>query len=195
MSRVVEEQIKKARDILATKIPITKYIEKNRLGRTMGVTGKICCPVHDESTPSFFYDDNKKRCNCFGCGIGGTVVELHFHVMKKSNDKYTMVKSIFDLARDYDVEIPDLYERTVEEKKKSRKPSRRKRGRSGQDDEWIYREKLLGVEGRVRGMSVKDRYKIAGLLDDVWLGKRTAKEVYMQVVKIARKGGEGNQGG
>lgn len=189
-TRVVEAQIVKARDILAAKIPLSKYIRENKLGYADGASGKICCPVHDENTASFYYDDHKGRCNCFGCGVGGTVVELNFHVQKNKNHRYTMVRSINDLARDYNVEVPNLYERSTEEKE-WRKPSRRRRGVVGRDAEWIYREKLLGLEGRVLVLPANDRLHIAGLMDDVWLGVRTSKEVYREITRKIRGSGQG----
>lgn len=185
MVRVVEEQIKKSRAILAKSIPLSKYLKENKLGYADGATGVLCCPVHDESTPSFRYDDIKGECHCFGCGIGGTIVELNYRVKQKENDRYTMIRSIKDLARDYNVEIPNLYERSLEIKK-GRSPSKRKRGTSGRDVDWIYREKLLMVEGRVKGMSDVERIKIAGLMDDVWLGKIKAQRVYKEILKMSK---------
>ena len=194
-TQLVEEQIKKARDMLARKIPLSKYIEDNRLGRTTEGKGTICCPVHDENTPSFVYDDTIQRCNCFGCGIGGTIVELHFHINKDIDTRYTMVRSIKELAEKYKVEIPNLYERTVDVKPKGLQPSRRRRGVVKKDDEWVYREKLLVMEGKYNDMTVRSRYKIAGLLDDVWLGKRKSKEVHEEVVNIVRREGRDRSGG
>lgn len=194
-TQIVEEQIKKARDILAKKIPISKYIEDNRLGRTTGATGKICCPVHDENTPSFMYNDTKQRCNCFGCGVGGTVVELHFHINKELDTRYTMVRSIKELADTYNVEIPSLYERTITEKPKRVQPSKRKRGTGKRDMDWVYREKLLLMEGKYNDLSVDARFKISGLLDDVWLGKRKAKDVHEEVMILAREDGVSTHGG
>lgn len=186
MSKVVESELKKARDILAEGISLSKYIEDNKLGYTSGDSGKICCPVHGEDTPSFFYDDRKKRCNCFGCGMGGTVVELHYHIHKLEDERYTMVKSIYALSKAYKIEIPDLYTRTTNEIKKT-KPSGRKRGLKGKDDGWIYEEKLKNIEGKFIELPSKDRFKIACLLDDVWLNRKKAKEVYFEILKMYKK--------
>ena len=41
-------------------------------------TPKICCPFHEEDTPSFSYSTEKGVWRCFGaCKAGGDVVALH----------------------------------------------------------------------------------------------------------------------
>lgn len=44
----------------------------------LNVTPKICCPFHNEDTPSFSYNADKGVWRCFGaCHFGGGVVEMH----------------------------------------------------------------------------------------------------------------------
>ena len=39
---------------------------------------KICCPFHEEDTPSFSYSSEKGLWRCFGaCKVGGDVIALH----------------------------------------------------------------------------------------------------------------------
>ena len=41
-------------------------------------TPKICCPFHEEDTPSFSYSSEKGLWRCFGaCKVGGDVIALH----------------------------------------------------------------------------------------------------------------------
>lgn len=41
-------------------------------------TPKICCPFHDEDTPSFSYKREADRWRCFGaCKFGGDVIAMH----------------------------------------------------------------------------------------------------------------------
>lgn len=41
-------------------------------------TPKICCPFHQEDTPSFSYSAEKGTWRCFGaCKVGGDVIALH----------------------------------------------------------------------------------------------------------------------
>ena len=35
-----------------------------------------CCPFHNEKTPSFTVDENKGFYYCFGCHIGGSVIQF-----------------------------------------------------------------------------------------------------------------------
>ncbi len=37
---------------------------------------KICCPFHEEDTPSFSVDESMGRFHCFGCGKSGSITEL-----------------------------------------------------------------------------------------------------------------------
>ena len=54
----------------------------------LDVTPKICCPFHEEDTPSFSYSASKGVWRCFGaCNFGGDVYALHqkkFHFSKRS---------------------------------------------------------------------------------------------------------------
>ena len=39
-------------------------------------TFKACCPFHHEKTPSFHINAIKQVYHCFGCGVGGNVIDL-----------------------------------------------------------------------------------------------------------------------
>ncbi len=46
-------------------------------GSPRTTSGKICCPFHDERTPSFHVDESKQRWRCYGrCQTGGDVVDF-----------------------------------------------------------------------------------------------------------------------
>lgn len=47
--------------------------------------GMACCPFHSEKTPSFSVSSKKKRFKCFGCGIGGDVIDLYAKLNNLSN--------------------------------------------------------------------------------------------------------------
>jgi hypothetical protein len=68
-----------------------------------------CCPMHDESSPSFFYIEERNMFHCFGCGKGGGVTELHYHIQKRLDDNYSKARSIMDLAKMYNIKIPSLF--------------------------------------------------------------------------------------
>jgi hypothetical protein len=42
-----------------------------------GPRWKCLCPLHKETTPSFTIDSEKNLWKCFGCGEGGSVIDLH----------------------------------------------------------------------------------------------------------------------
>lgn len=73
------------------------------------------CPFddHDDSTASFTYFADTETFYCFGCGKGGkkkgTVVHLHYLLTKEIDPTYSVVKSVYDLSREYHIKIPDLY--------------------------------------------------------------------------------------
>ena len=45
--------------------------------RHVGREWKCLCPLHEERTPSFTIDPAKNLFHCFGCGAGGSVIDLH----------------------------------------------------------------------------------------------------------------------
>lgn len=48
-----------------------------RYGFQPNRAGFICCPFHGEKTPSMkLYDGDKDGFHCFGCGVGGTVIDF-----------------------------------------------------------------------------------------------------------------------
>ena len=47
----------------------------------------VCCPLHDEDTPSCRYYEDTSSFYCFGCGKGGTVINLHRYFTEKINGK------------------------------------------------------------------------------------------------------------
>lgn len=56
---------------------------------------QICCPLHDDSTPSFSVDVERNVWKCFGCPDGGGFLALYKrYVEKYQNDK----SSVYSLA-------------------------------------------------------------------------------------------------
>ncbi len=65
----LKERIKEAADIVEV---ASKYTTLKRTGRYY----RGLCPFHQEKTPSFYVDPEKKLYHCFGCGAGGDVIKL-----------------------------------------------------------------------------------------------------------------------
>ena len=63
------EEIKNSNDIVDV---ISQYIILKRNGRNfVGL-----CPFHREKTPSFCVSPDKQIFHCFGCGVGGSVINF-----------------------------------------------------------------------------------------------------------------------
>lgn len=45
----------------------------------------VCCPLHDEDTPSMRYYEETNSFYCFGCSRGGDVIQLHRYFTEKIN--------------------------------------------------------------------------------------------------------------
>ncbi len=78
-----------------------------------GVNYTACCPFHNEKTPSFNVNPVRNIYKCFGCGKGGDSVSF---IME--HEKLTYPESLRYLAKKYNIEIEELYDRNIEEEKK-----------------------------------------------------------------------------
>lgn len=102
--------VKQSRNVLREHILMSDYIQ-HTLGEDTTATNRIKCPnpEHSDKTPSFFFDDSKGKCNCFGCDLGGDVVNLHATVFQM-----TTIQAIRELADTYDIDLELYTERKVE---------------------------------------------------------------------------------
>lgn len=62
----------------------------------LNVTPKICCPFHQEDTPSFSYSAEKGVWRCFGaCKFGGDVIAMHqkhYHLRNREEAEKSLYK-------------------------------------------------------------------------------------------------------
>ncbi|MFV1458184.1 hypothetical protein, partial [Bacillus mycoides] len=128
--------------------------------------------------PSFFYDNHLGTGNCFGCGVKGTVLEIHYARTKQEDDRYTQVKAIRDLAKKYGIKVPNLYKRDMSRYGKNHiNPSKRKRGTEMTED--MYKTKVNDMTKQINGIEdVAKRMELFRDIDAVWRGDITAKEAY-----------------
>lgn len=61
-------------DVLQS-IPATEYVPA-LTGQELSRDGKIACPFHDDRTPSLHAYPGDRGWSCFGCGRGGTIIDL-----------------------------------------------------------------------------------------------------------------------
>lgn len=182
--KVNEKQLEKARNILSNKIVLSKILNKYSRSEAVGGKGKICCPIHGEKTPSLHYDDAKKTFKCFGCGAGGTVSEFIYHMGLKETDKFSLMKAMRQLAKEYKIELPNFYEIEVEEITiNNLRISKRKRGEISDD---FYKDKINTMYLTFRTLPVDKQLKIYKLIDDTWLGLITHKNCYKEINKILK---------
>lgn len=57
---------------------IGEYVPLNQRGSDFSG----CCPFHNEKTPSFHVSADRKLFHCFGCGVGGTVINFIMEMEK-----------------------------------------------------------------------------------------------------------------
>jgi len=64
-------------------VPPRVYFER-LTGVRVGRSGKVCCPFHEDRTPSLHvYDEPGRGWYCFGCGRGGSIYDLASLVWKR----------------------------------------------------------------------------------------------------------------
>jgi DNA primase catalytic core len=81
MPRIPEEELKKLKD----EIDLVALIQSKGVALSkQGNDYKGLCPFHDEKTPSFVVTPAKGLWHCFGCGVGGTVVDFVMQTEKVS---------------------------------------------------------------------------------------------------------------
>jgi DNA primase len=73
------EQVKSSVDIVKT---ISEYVRLKRTGTTGRYLG--LCPFHTEKTPSFNVNATMQRYKCFGCGLGGDVLQFVMEIERIS---------------------------------------------------------------------------------------------------------------
>lgn len=62
-------ELKRRADFVAI---VSRYTRLHRAGQQyLGL-----CPFHSESTPSFYVEPERKIWKCFGCGLGGDVIDF-----------------------------------------------------------------------------------------------------------------------
>jgi hypothetical protein len=66
------------RDEIIAAHPLIEYCEERGLQlRRSGREWVGLCPLHQERTPSFYVNPEKRVFHCHGCGAGGSVIDLH----------------------------------------------------------------------------------------------------------------------
>ncbi len=78
MARIAESEIER----LKADVSLLTLIEQSGLTPIrQGKDWAVCCPFHDEATPSLIITPSKNLFRCFGCGAAGGPIDW---VMKKN---------------------------------------------------------------------------------------------------------------
>jgi DNA primase len=101
MGFISKATIQEVNDKLDAVAVVEDYVRLDKKGgRYWGL-----CPFHNEKTPSFTVDPDKKMYHCFGCGQGGGIITFIMEM-----DKLSFPEAVETLARKMGIEI--VYENT-----------------------------------------------------------------------------------
>ncbi|MDR1419239.1 MAG: DNA primase [Treponema sp.] len=96
MAFISKTTIQEVNDRLDALAVVGDYVRlEKRGGRYWGL-----CPFHNEKTPSFTVDPDRKMYHCFGCGQGGGIITFIMEM-----DKLTFPEAVETLARRFGIEI------------------------------------------------------------------------------------------
>lgn len=90
--------VERIRDTAIMSEIVSQYV---RLKATHNQSFSGLCPFHNEKTPSFSVNNNKKIFKCFGCGVGGDVFTF---IQTIENISYP--EAIQHLAKIYNIPLP-----------------------------------------------------------------------------------------
>ena len=179
--RVNREKLQEAKNKVLKEVPLSLAISK--LGYTMGLTsGKIKCPIHDDSSPSFFYDDELQTFHCFGCQRSGTIIDLHRYLEEKEGNSIAYDKALLDVAKEYNVSIPDIFSES-----EIKRLERKKSERVVVDSEFREKRELQKYEEAAKRYSIKTQLNIYGLLDKYYMGFIDRSEALIKIKKVANR--------
>lgn len=127
------EKLKYNCNIVST---VSRYVTLTRKGNTFWA----CCPFHHEKTPSFAVNEQGQFYNCFGCGVGGDVI--NFVQKIEGLDFMDTVKL---LAEQAGIEVPDF---VGDEALKQRKQQRELLQNICRDSAIYYNKVLNSKDGQ-----------------------------------------------
>ncbi|MDR1775944.1 MAG: DNA primase [Actinomycetes bacterium] len=98
MPRYAEDDLERVRDATDIVQLVSERVELRQKGHTFWG----CCPFHNEKTPSFKVDPDRKNWHCFGCGEGGDA----FTYMMKT-EQLTFPEAVAALAERAHIELTE----------------------------------------------------------------------------------------
>lgn len=155
----IKERVRELTDVAA-------FVQRDGVPLTGGpVEWKGLCPFHEEKTPSFTVNSEKKMFHCFGCHASGDVFE--FVIRRKGLDFVNALKLVANAAG---VSIP---ERRIYQPPEVRAVARAERGVFNPDD---YRPLVTG--GKAMTYLMEQRKLDGALLGKYSVGETIDGEAY-----------------
>ncbi len=177
--KAIESKVDAARNILIKEIPLNKYLIDHKYLYIDAIEGKINCPVHEERSPSCFFDAEKGVYHCFGCGSKGSLVEMETAMDKKTDEKANTIKTILKLAKEYNVAIPNMFEYdTLSKPRKHKRDKFDLKKQTSKNEDTLYTRKLERLEESISQLSITDRLKAYRVIDNVFLDNIKPKAAY-----------------
>lgn len=99
MVPIPDEKVQEIRDRVDIVDIVGRYVELRRAGRNF----KGLCPFHQERTPSFNVNPDRKGYKCFGCGAGGDAIRFVMEIEGKS-----FPEAVRKLAELVGIEMPQM---------------------------------------------------------------------------------------
>ncbi|MBF0283687.1 MAG: DNA primase [Magnetococcales bacterium] len=106
-------------DEIRERCDLLEVVGRHTRLRKAGVNWLGLCPFHQEKTPSFTVRPDKGHYKCFGCGVGGDLIDF---VMRAKNLPFE--EAVTDLAREAGLPLPELVRETPEVKRQRESQAR-----------------------------------------------------------------------
>src|SRR3990167_280284 len=96
MARFAKESL----ELLKEKVDLVELVSSYLPVKKTGKTFKICCPFHNEKTPSFVLERGDSHYHCYGCGAHGDAISFLVGYLKVS-----FVEAVEMLAEKFHVQL------------------------------------------------------------------------------------------
>lgn len=98
LTRVVMQRFTDAKTAINSNLQISALLAAQ--GIAVESNRQICCPLHDDSTPSFSVNFATNEWKCFGCPDGGHYVDLWMKLTnKRTGTNYNVFSSVEEILR------------------------------------------------------------------------------------------------
>lgn len=107
-------------EIIKEKVKLFNVLDGDLKLKRSGRVFKTNCPFHDDMTPSLTYFPNTDTFHCFGCGVGGTVID---YIMQRESIKEPY-EAVEYMAEKFDISIVGFDKESIKRKKEEVKKNR-----------------------------------------------------------------------